>query len=345
MNGTHKLFVALLIALTGLLSWLVARIVMHNNVRFGLLAPPNERSSHVNPTPHGGGIGIALGGTAAGLALALHDAATIWILLGLALLIGVVGLIDDIRPLSARIRLVVQAMTCGALLSNLAPLPQLPLTAHLALGGVGLAALLIVTAMWWLNLFNFMDGIDGLAAMQAAFMLSVAAALAAILHPVAIGSALWCWMLALAAASVGFLLLNWPPARIFMGDVGSTYLAFMIFALALMSVSEGWLSYASWLVLGALFIVDATVTLVRRIRPGHSLSHAHRSHAYQRWSRRWGAHRPVTLLATAINALWLAPMAWLVLAQPAYAWLITLIAYAPLIIGVIILGAGKPDNA
>ena len=344
MTASHNFFVAWLVGVTGLLSWLFVRIVMRNNVRFGLLAVPNERSSHVKPTPHGGGIGIVLGGSAAGLVLAQRGFFEVWVLLGLAGVIGFIGLVDDIRQLSPRIRLAVQAIACCCLLVSLMPLPPLTLINGVALGGLGLTAILLVTAMWWLNLFNFMDGIDGLAGMQAVFMLLAGAGFVGILHPDALGSTVWCWMLAVAAASVGFLLFNWPPARIFMGDVGSTYLAFMIFALALVTIDAGWLSYPSWLVLGASFIVDATVTLLRRMRYRERLSQAHRSHAYQRLSRRWGRHLPVTLLTTAINVLWLAPLAWFALIQPSFSWPITLAAYTPLVIGAIALGAGKPDN-
>jgi Fuc2NAc and GlcNAc transferase len=97
--------------------------------------------------------------------------------------------------------------------------------------------------------------------------------------------------------------------------------------------------------LGALFAADATVTLVTRIARGERWHHAHRSHAYQRLSRRWRAHQPVTLLAIAINLLWLAPLAWACQLWPDFAWLIVAIAYAPLLAGAFALGAGRPDGA
>jgi Fuc2NAc and GlcNAc transferase len=125
--------------------------------------------------------------------------------------------------------------------------------------------------------------------------------------------------------------------------VGSTYLAFMIFALALLSVREGWLTYPAWLVLGAVFVADASVTLARRVLAGERWFEAHRSHAYQRLSRRWGSHRRVTLLVIGINLLWLAPLALASLVWPGAAWICVVLAYGPLVTAVILFGAGKKD--
>lgn len=143
----------------------------------------------------------------------------------------------------------------------------------------------------------------------------------------------------------GFLLLNWPPAKIFMGDVGSTWLAFMIFALALLSVQAGWLSYATWLVLAAVFVTDATVTLLTRLLRGERWYEAHRNHAYQKFARRWGGHRPVSLRAVAVNMLWLAPLAGACTAWPQWAFGWALLAYAPLVVGAVALGAGRQEHA
>ena len=127
----------------------------------------------------------------------------------------------------------------------------------------------------------------------------------------------------------------WPPAKIFMGDVGSTWLGFMLFALALLSVQACWLSYATWLVLAAVFVADATVTLLTRLLRGERWYEAHRNHVYQKLARRWGGHRPVTLLAVGINVLWLAPLAWACAAWPQWTFGWVLLAYAPLVVGAI----------
>jgi len=225
------------------------------------------------------------------------------------------------------------------------------------IGGWLLTGLLFWTGLWWLNLFNFMDGIDGIAAMQALSMLSAAAVLSFIAQPDVIHSAVWWYMLYVASATLGFLLLNWPPAKVFMGDVGSLWLGFSIFALALLSIQENWLNYGVWMILAALFVSDATVTLLTRMMCGERWYEAHRSHAYQRLSRRfspqrmdtrqsrfWG-HRRVTLGALLINLFWLSPLALAAVLWPQWIWALVLIAYLPLIAVALLAGSGKPDYA
>jgi Fuc2NAc and GlcNAc transferase len=265
--------------------------------------------------------------------------------LRLAALLAVVGLRDDIQHLPARVRFCVQLAVCAGLLFALGDLPSISFSTGLEfeLGGWVLSGLLLLAGVWWINLFNFMDGIDGIAGVQAVFMLLGGAALSAWVNAEVMSSPVWMLMLCIAAATVGFLLLNWPPAKIFMGDVGSTWLAFMVFALALLSVQAGWLSYATWLVLAAVFVSDATVTLLTRLLRGERWYEAHRNHAYQILSRRWGGHRPVTLLAVGINVLWLAPLARACAAWPQWEFGWVLLAYLPLVVGAVALGTGRSE--
>lgn len=324
--------VPLLLLASGLLAWVGTRLVLLHAGRLGLVQAPNHRSSHVKPTPYGGGLGIVLGGGVAGIWLAWVQGGVLWLISGLAFLLAVLGLWDDVRHLPARTRFAVQVLLCALLLQVLgAPTP------------LALTGLLLFAGVWWVNLFNFMDGIDGMAASQAVFMLVAGAVLGAWFHPEAIDAAGWLWMLAVAAATLGFLVFNWPPARIFMGDMGSTYLAFMIFALALLSVRDGWLTYPVWLALGAVFVADASLTLIRRMLAGERWFEAHCSHAYQRLSRRWGSHGRVTLLAIGFNLLWLAPLAWACLAWPRWAWIYVVLAYGPLVTALLVVGARKQD--
>ena len=346
MTELNNAFMFALICAAGLVSWVGTALVMRHNLKLGLIQPPNARSSHDSLTPHGGGIGIVIGGTVAGAALLLlRSDLGRWSILFLALLIAITGLTDDIRQLSARTRLGIQLVATGLLLAALHPLPALTLPYSYNLAGIALGIVLFFGGIWWLNLFNFMDGIDGLAGSQAAFMLIAASLFAACVNLSALSNMYWYWMLAISASSIGFLCLNWPPARIFMGDVGSTYLGFIIFALALCTVRDGLLSYASWLILGAFFIVDASMTLLRRLLTRQRLSEAHRSHAYQRLARAWGSHKKVTLLILCINVLWLAPLSWGTLNDPPRAWLYVLVAYLPLIATAGIVGAGKIADA
>jgi Fuc2NAc and GlcNAc transferase len=346
--------VAVMMALsaTALIAWGVAAWVRRRAEALRLVQIPNHRSSHVQPTPSGGGLGIVVAGSLAGVALMLLSG---WglggFVLGLAAVLAAVGLRDDMAHLPARVRFGAQVAVCAGLLATLGDLPDLTLSAGLQfqLTGWALVGLLLLAGVWWINLFNFMDGIDGIAGMQGVFMLLAGAALSALSHPEAMSSSAWLLMLFVAAATAGFLLLNWPPAKIFMGDVGSTWLAFMVFALALLSVQSGWLSYATWLVLAAVFVTDATVTLLTRMLRGEPWYEAHRSHAYQRLSRRWqgdrkAGHRSVILLVAAVNVLWLAPWAWACVQWPAGSVAFVVAAYLPVVAAALWLGAGRPDQ-
>jgi Fuc2NAc and GlcNAc transferase len=340
--------IATMMATSALVAWGVAAWVRHRAEALRLVQLPNHRSSHVQPTPNGGGLGIVVAGSLAGVGLVLFSGWTLgWFVLGLSALLAAVGLLDDIQHLPARVRFGVQVAVCAGLLFWLGDLPKFTFSTELEfeLGGWILSGLLLLAGVWWINLFNFMDGIDGIAGAQAIFMLLGAAALAAWTNADVISSPVWMLMLCVAAATVGFLLLNWPPAKIFMGDVGSTWLAFMVFTLALLSVQAGWLSYATWLVLAAVFVTDATVTLLTRLLRGERWYEAHRNHAYQKLARRWGGHRPVTLRAVAVNMLWLAPLAGACAAWPQWAFVWVLLAYAPLVVGAIALGAGRQEHA
>jgi Fuc2NAc and GlcNAc transferase len=188
-----------------------------------------------------------------------------------------------------------------------------------------------------------MDGIDGLAATQAIFMLLAASALSGYQHPDIVQNTLWLWMLYLVAASGGFLIINWSPAKLFMGDVGSTFLAFMLVFFALISLYLNWLNYAVWGILAALFISDASVTLVRRILTKQAWTEAHRSHAYQRLSRQWQSHQKVTLFYLLINIVWLLPLAYLALQQPQQQSIYLTMAYIPILLMMYKLKAGKRE--
>jgi Fuc2NAc and GlcNAc transferase len=141
--------------------------------------------------------------------------------------------------------------------------------------------------------------------------------------------------------------LNWPPAKIFLGDVGSIYLALMIMSLALMSIRYHWISVpmglSMWAILGAVFVTDATVTLGVRMATGQRWHEGHRSHVYQQLSRRWGKHRGVTFLYIGINILWLLPLAAACIVAPQWCLLWVVLAYLPLIIMAFALGAGRVE--
>ena len=143
--------------------------------------------------------------------------------------------------------------------------------------------------------------------------------------------ALFC--LLLAAAHLGFLLWNWPPARLFMGDGGSVPTGFLMAGLALLGAVQGQLNPLCWLILLAPFVTDATGTLLWRMATRQPFTQPHRLHAYQRLSRHWGSHQAVDMLLLALNGLWLAPLAWAVEIWPKYGFLLVILAYLPLLAG------------
>lgn len=335
-------------AFSVLIAWYVASWVLRRAKTFRLVQIPNHRSSHERPTPNGGGLGFVIAGSLVGVGLVLYFDWTLGgYVLGLGATLAAVGLRDDINHLSARVRFCVQIAVCSGTLLALSDMPNPSIISDLKfdLSSWILIGILLLTGVWWINLFNFMDGIDGLAGAQAVFMLLGGSFIVVTGNPSAITNPVWIWMLCIAAGTVGFLIVNWPPAHIFMGDVGSTWLGFMVFTLALFSVQIGWISYFCWLILAAVFVTDASSTLLTRMLSGERWYEAHRYHVYQKLARRWGSHKPVTLFASAINLLWLIPIAGACAAWPQFSFLWVLLAYAPLVIGTLMMGAGISEHA
>lgn len=335
---------ALITVLAFAASFAIANLIRRNGDRLSLVQVPNHRSSHVKPTVSGGGLGIAVAGTA-GSALLLAGAPSGLLTVTLVSAIGAtMGFLDDRLDLPARYRIVAHFILVGVLLFALGPLPAPELIPGVPIVPI-IIAILLVLGVWWINLFNFMDGIDGIAAMEAVFVLGAATSFILWASP---GTETWGpvpTMIVVCAACLGFLLLNWPPAQIFMGDAGSNYLAFVILGVSLISIAAGTMTYAVWAILPAAFVADATVTLLRRILHGERWFAAHRLHAYQKLSRRWNGHLPSTLLYAAINVAWLYPLAYWANAQPGIEWFIAVLAYIPLVLFCWAAGAGRPENA
>lgn len=302
---------ALAILLTALAASVLTAVLRRYALARALLDHPNVRSSHSVATPRGGGLAIVLAFFAAlGWLWAEGQLSTSWALalLGGGGLTATIGFIDDHHPLPARWRLLVHFAAAAWILLLLAA--DLPWPAS-ATGRYVLLAIAALYLVWLLNLYNFMDGIDGLAGIEAvcagvgaSLVLATTGAGAHALPP-----------LLLAAAAAGFLWWNFPPARIFMGDVGSGFVGLVLATLSLQAASLaprlGW----AWLILLGVFIVDASFTLLRRLLRGERVHQAHRRHAYQFAARRHRSHRAVSLTVAAINLGWLLPLAWLVAAE------------------------------
>ena len=239
-----------------------------------------------------------------------------WGLLLVAAFLVALGMLDDIFNLPTSLRFVAYAAVCLAAVMTL----QLP---------VWLAAIATVYALWVLNLFNFMDGIDGIAASETV-LVATAAGVLSLWWVGPTQYALFC--LLLAAAAAGFLVWNWPPARLFMGDAGSVSTGFLLAILSLLGEVEGALPLACWLILLAVFVTDASVTLLWRIFTGQPFTRPHNLHLYQRLSRRWRGHQSVNFLVLTINVVWLMPLAALAIEVIEFRWFIVALAYVPLVI-------------
>ena len=311
----------------------------------GLVDVPNARSSHRLSTPRGGGIAIALATTAALLVLALRGSLEVDLFAATAvggLAVAMIGLADDHRPLPSSVRLMVHFGAAIWAVAWLGGLPPLRVGDHVVYLGWGGNLLAVLGIVWILNLFNFMDGIDGIAASEAVFVVLGGAWLTAGGRS---GEEVVTVDLVLAAACGGFLLWNWPPARIFLGDVGSGYLGYVIAVLALAAARTNPVALWVWLILGGAFFVDATITLMRRTLRGERVYEAHRNHAYQWLARRWRSHRRVTLALLILDLLWLLPCAVLAARHPSAAAAAVVGALAPLAAVALAAGSGRPEDA
>lgn len=327
-------------------SWLGTAALRRYALSGGLLDEPNARSSHQVATPRGGGLAIVvvfLLGCAVLLLLGRLEPSFCGVLTGAGLLVAVLGFVDDHRHVGAGCRLLGHFLAALGTLLWLGGYGVLPdtLAGSLGLPGWLIIALGCLYLVWLLNLYNFMDGIDGIAAVEA---LTVCLGMALVY--VFVGqSQLVAAPLLLAAAVSGFLLWNFPPARIFMGDAGSGFLGLVLGILSLQAALTDLSLFWAWLILLGVFVVDATWTLLRRLSRGKKPYEAHRTHAYQWASRRHGAHRPVTLAVLVINLCGLLPIALLVGAGRLSAILGLLLAYGPLLCLALRYHAGTDEVA
>lgn len=331
----------LLLPAVALLSLLLTGLLRRYALR-RLMDLPSARSSHTTPTPRGGGVAIVLA-FFAGLpplwAAGLLDTPLLLALLGGGGSMALLGFLDDHRPLPARVRLAGHLLAAAWILFCLGEWPALLLWGvPLELGWVGLLVGALYLA-WLLNLYNFMDGIDGIASLEA-----ISVCLGGVLLLMLTGGAGGAVLLLLAAAVAGFLYWNLPPARIFMGDAGSCFLGISLGALSVHAALQQPVLLWSWLILLGVFIVDASWTLLRRLLGGMVLYKAHRSHAYQLAAQRLGSHRAVSLCVTLINILVLLPLALLVGAGCIEGLLGLLVAWSPLLVLAIFLGAGRTED-
>jgi Fuc2NAc and GlcNAc transferase len=261
-------------------SWLCTAALRRFALRRSILDLPNRRSLHAEATPRGGGLGIAGYGVAAPLLLAvagLLPPLAAGVLSVSGGLVALVGWLDDVQSQGVLMRLAVHLLACGAVAYVAGPT-----------AGILAAVMVAVAMVWLLNLYNFMDGIDGIAGLQAVV---ASVFMAFLLRDALPGLSLF--LLGLAAMCAGFLMWNWAPARIFLGDVGSGFLGFTFAAVVLKGQTVG--GVPAYLLLSPLapFVLDATITLAVRLARRERIHEAHRSHLYQRLVQAGWSHSAV----------------------------------------------------
>lgn len=326
-----------------LASWVLTYGVRRYALLNSVIDVPNSRSSHTLPTPRGGGLAIVVTFILSQTCLVFMGYINLSSALAFTVgggAIAALGFLDDHRHIPARWRLLGHFAGSAFVLLCIGGMPPVTLLGFsLDLGWAG-EVLAVLYVVWLLNLYNFMDGIDGLASVEAVFVCGSGALLYFILgHPnEALGP------LTLVCATLGFLLWNFPPAKIFMGDAGSGYLGILMGALSLQATWVDPVLLPAWLILLGVFIVDATVTLIRRLLRGEKVYEAHRSHAYQFASRHYGSHLTVTMGLLVVNIIWLLPLAIAVSLELIVGWLGMVIAYTPLAVLAIRFHAGQAEH-
>ena len=305
---------------------------------------PNERSSHTSPTPRGAGLAVVVAFLLGLVALSIVNSISDEVFLAIAipgLIVAIIGWLDDRGHLtSAKWRLIGHFACASLAVWLVGGLPELPLANSTIDFGLAGDIFAVVYLVWMLNLFNFMDGIDLITGVQTVTP-SVGVAM---LLLISTESDLWKIFTVLAASIMGFLFFNLPPAKIFLGDVGSGFIGFTTAVISLVIAKNEPLVAWAMIILLAVFVTDATVTLLRRLLSREHVYVAHRTHAYQHLSKKLNSHLPVSLGVGAINLFFLLPIAWLVVESEIIPIIGLLVAYVPLAIVAALLNAGRIVN-
>ncbi len=320
MGDTHEQLALVCMVLVPL-GWIAAEMYWRLAIRVRLLAHPNHRSAHVSSTPTGAGLAFILVWL---IGVAFLDLWSVALLAAVGA--GLIGFCDDVRSLPVTIRAIGYA-TCSVIAVLAIGFPTLNLAGHLV--DLGWMGLLFggLSLLWLQNLYNFMDGMDGIAISEAVFVLAGVMMIGGIsMLP-----------LLLLCACLGFLVVNWPPAKVFMGDAGASFLGLLMGVFALMEVS---VSVWVWMILLAVFTSDACLTIVTRGLRRERIYEAHHLHAYQHLMRRFGA-RQTLYVVWSINLFWLLPLALLADRFPDLSLYLLISAVLPLLVAEFLSGAGN----
>ena len=318
-----------LITATLIVSYIASVLYFRLASKYGPYATPNYRSLHQKVIPRGAGLAVAVPTLLGYLYLYLdHDlTSSQWMVYVIGgVVVAAMGAADDRLDISALYRMPFQFLAAGWICYWFRGLAPVDLGfAVVNLGYLG-HVMLFVILIWFYNLFNFIDGIDGMASSATMFICAAIGALLFFQQAPMLGLIL----ILMGASSAAFLLFNWPPARMFLGDTGSSFMSYILSAVFVESLWRNPTNVWSWLIVGGFYFADTTLTTMVRILkvPGWYLPH--RSHAYQNLARVWNSHRKVVLRVLMINLFWVTPFFLLSLKHEAWAIGVTAIVYIPL---------------
>jgi len=263
-------------------------------IKKSLLAIPGERSSHTIATPYGGGIAIAITWIMGlwYLYMSNYIDHNLFLSLMIGIPIFITGYIDDLYKLSPKIRIVIQSLAAIGGLYILGGLSEVNLVFYQITNPFIVNSFAFLMILWFINLYNFMDGIDGYAGSEAIFLSISGLFIFGGEH-----------FIVLIVSVLGFLVWNWHKAKIFMGDAGSTLLGYVIAIYTIYYANQESNNLWIWIILFGLFWFDATVTLFRRYQEGEKLSQGHRKHSYQRLTQVGWSHSKVVIASIVINLL------------------------------------------
>jgi len=310
-------------------SWISVFLYKKYAIYVGIISNPNYRTLHESPIPRGGGIVFSI--------LFILAIFLIWPYLKLSdnlfLILGVgggvaslFGFIDDIMNIRARIKLTIQFLLSGLtvywlFIDSLLLMNWIPIFITIAV--------CLFFMVWMMNAYNFMDGVDGMAASGAIFS---SLTLALVLFLTDNSFELIPIFILIATTVSGFMIFNWPPATIFMGDAGSVFLGYIFGSLLIFTTLSGNLSIWNWLTVFGYFFADTTVTQIIRVILIKKWYLAHRSHAYQNFARITGSHLKVTSRVTLYNIIWILPLAIWSALQPEMEILAAILAVTPALV-------------
>jgi Fuc2NAc and GlcNAc transferase len=343
------------IAISFVFSYSVEKLFVKYSI---FLDIPTKRSSHDTPTPTAGGISILLSYLIYIFLLLscsqifipeydgnLEQVNQVFFILLLSLApIIIIGLIDDFKKVNITLRIFVQLFSATIIIycfyirseNNIFDVNTYTQQASLMI-----ILLSIVLSMWLMNLYNFMDGIDGYASIQCIFVSLSASIFAYINNP---DNIMYLYIFGLGLASIGFLCRNIYPAKIFMGDTGSVSIGCIFAFFIFYSASESILSIYTWLILLSVFIVDSTYTLLVRIVTKKNIFKAHLTHAFHIVTRKNNSPITTNKILMCINIFWVFPLAALSNIYTHYNFIVTIIVYLPLLFSLINIGAGLEEE-